>query len=74
MKREMACKQMSVDFINQCELKQVGFDSHTSRCKHTAFAENLGHVNMCWKTLQAHLNTLVSLLLLFIIILLTNSD
>ncbi|XP_073690696.1 nesprin-2-like [Garra rufa] len=57
MKREMACQQMSVDFINQCELKQVGFDSHTSRYKHTAFAENLGDANLRWKTLQAHLNT-----------------
>lgn len=65
MKREMACQQMSVDFINQCELKQVGFDAHTSRYKHTAFAESLGHVNLRWLTLQAHLNiqvTLISLL------------
>ncbi|KAL0178350.1 hypothetical protein M9458_027244, partial [Cirrhinus mrigala] len=53
----MACQQMSVDFINQCELKQIGFDSHTSRYKHTAFAENLGNANLRWKTLQAHLNT-----------------
>lgn len=72
----MACQQMSVDFINQCELKRVGFDSHTSRYKHTAFAENLGHANLRWKTLQAHLNTQVRLLLLilFIIILVTNRD
>ncbi|XP_067242791.1 nesprin-2 isoform X14 [Chanodichthys erythropterus] len=56
MKREMACQQMSADFINQCELKQVGFDSHTSRYKHTAFAESLGHVSLRWLTLQAHLN------------------
>ncbi|KAK7140539.1 hypothetical protein R3I94_012967 [Phoxinus phoxinus] len=55
MKREMACQQMSVDFINQCELKQVGFDSHTCRYKHTAFAESLGHVSLRWLTLQAHL-------------------
>ncbi|KTF78168.1 hypothetical protein cypCar_00022230 [Cyprinus carpio] len=59
MKREIACQQMSVDFINQCELKQASFDSHTSRYKHTAFAENLGHVNLRWKTLQDHLNTLI---------------
>lgn len=61
MKREMSCQQMSIEFINQCELKRVGFDSQTCRYKHTAFAESTGDVNLRWLTLQACLNTRVSL-------------
>ncbi|TRY90475.1 hypothetical protein DNTS_015635 [Danionella cerebrum] len=58
MKRELACQQMSFDFINQGELKPVDFDAHTSRYKHTGFAESLGHINLRWQTLQGHLNML----------------
>jgi len=66
MKREMTCQEMSVDYINQCELKQVGFDSHTCRYKHTAFAESLGHVSLRWLTLQAQLKKQVTLLSLLV--------
>jgi len=62
----MTCQEMSVDYINQCELKQVGFDSHTCRYKHTAFAESLGHVSLRWLTLQAHLKKQVTLLSLLV--------
>ncbi|TSV02079.1 Nesprin-2 [Bagarius yarrelli] len=52
LKRAQMCVQMSVDFLNRMYLKEV---EPTLRYKHTAFAEQLGDLNMRWTTLQTHL-------------------
>ncbi|KAB5582142.1 hypothetical protein PHYPO_G00183770 [Pangasianodon hypophthalmus] len=54
LKRAQVCVQMSVDFLNQTLLKHT---EPNFRYKHTAFAEQLGEVNLRWITLQTHLYT-----------------
>ncbi|MCJ8731019.1 hypothetical protein PDJAM_G00191190 [Pangasius djambal] len=54
LKQAQVCVQMSVDFLNQTLLKHT---EPNLRYKHTAFAEQLGDVNLRWITLQTHLYT-----------------
>ncbi|KAG7466266.1 hypothetical protein MATL_G00163020 [Megalops atlanticus] len=57
LKLEMACHQLSVDFVNQSVLQTSSPDIQTKRYERTNFAEELGVLNERWLHLQGALSS-----------------
>ncbi|XP_060687754.1 nesprin-1-like isoform X2 [Hemiscyllium ocellatum] len=54
-KIDLACKQLTVDFVNQSVLQISSHDVESKRSDKTDFAERLGIMNRRWQLLQGHI-------------------
>ncbi|XP_048456777.1 nesprin-1-like isoform X2 [Rhincodon typus] len=54
-KIDLACKQLTVDFVNQSVLQISSHDVESKRSDKTDFAERLGVMNRRWQLLQGHI-------------------